>query len=171
MIKPVNGKEPGFGNDCYIAENATVVGDVTMGNHCSIWFNAVVRRDVHYIKMGDRVNVQDGAVIHGTYMKFPTIIGNNVSIGHNAIVHGCTIEDNVLIGMGSIVMDGAVVESNCIIAAGAVVTQGTRVPEGSIFGGLPAKKIRDTPEELKSGEIDRIANAYVTYAGWFRDEG
>jgi carbonic anhydrase/acetyltransferase-like protein (isoleucine patch superfamily) len=170
MIKPVNGKEPHFGNDCFIAENATVVGDVTVGDQCSIWFNAVVRGDVNYIRMGDKVNVQDGAVIHGTYLKSPTVIGNNVSIGHNAIVHGCTIEDNVLIGMGSIVMDGAVVESYCIIAAGAVVTQGTRVPEGSIFAGTPAKKISDIPEALKTGEIDRIANAYVTYSGWFKDE-
>jgi len=169
MIKTVNGKSPRFGADCYIAENATVVGDVVMGDQCSIWFNAVVRADVHYIKMGDRVNVQDGAVIHGTYRKSPVNIGNNVSIGHNAIVHGCTIKDNVLIGMGSIVMDGAVVESNSIIAAGAVVTQGTRVPEGSIFAGMPARKVKDTPPELKEGEIDRIALAYVKYSGWFKE--
>lgn len=169
MIKTVNGKSPRFGADCYIAENATVVGDVVMGDQCSIWFNAVVRADVHYIKMGDRVNVQDGAVIHGTYQKSPVNIGNNVSIGHNAIVHGCTIKDNVLIGMGSIVMDGAVVESNSIIAAGAVVTQGTRVPEGSIFAGMPARKVKDTPPELKEGEIDRIALAYVKYSGWFKE--
>jgi carbonic anhydrase/acetyltransferase-like protein (isoleucine patch superfamily) len=169
MIKAVNGKSPQFGKDCYIAENATIVGEVSMGDQCSIWFNAVVRGDVHYIKMGNKVNVQDGAVIHGTYQKSPTNIGNNVSIGHNAIVHGCTIKDNVLIGMGSIVMDGAVVESNSIIAAGAVVTQGTRVPEGSIFAGMPARKIKDTPMELQEGEIDRIANAYVTYSGWFKE--
>lgn len=158
-----------MGKDCFVAENATIVGDVVMGDQCSIWFNAVVRGDVHYIRMGNKVNVQDGAVIHGTYQKAPVNIGNNVSIGHNALVHGCTIEDNVLIGMGSIVMDGAVVESNCIIAAGAVVTQGTRVPEGSIFAGMPARKVKDTPEALKSGEIDRIADAYVTYAGWYRE--
>ncbi len=169
MIKSVNGKSPQMGADCYIAENATIVGDVTMGDQCSIWFNAVVRGDVHYIRMGNKVNVQDGAVIHGTYQKAPTNIGNNVSIGHNAIVHGCTIKDHVLIGMGAIVMDGAVVESHSIIGAGAVVTQGTHVPGGSIFAGTPAKKIRDTPEELKSGEIDRIANAYVKYAGWFKE--
>ena len=169
MIKSVNGKTPQMGKDCYVAENATIVGDVSMGDQCSIWFNAVVRGDVHYIRMGDKVNVQDGAVIHGTYQKSPTNIGNNVSIGHNAIVHGCTIHDNVLIGMGSIVMDGAVVESNCIIAAGAVVTQGTRVPEGSIFAGMPARKVKDTPEDLKKGEIDRIADAYVKYSGWFKD--
>lgn len=158
-----------MGNDCYVAENATIVGDVIMGDQCSIWFNAVIRGDVHYIRMGNKVNVQDGAVIHATYRKSPTNIGNNVSIGHNAIVHGCTIKDNVLIGMGSIVMDDAVVESHCIIAAGAVVTQGTRVPEGSIFGGMPARKLKDTPEDLKTGEIDRIANAYVKYSGWFKD--
>ena len=140
-----------------------------MGNQCSVWFSAVIRGDVNYIRMGDKVNVQDGAVIHGTYQKSATVIGNNVSIGHNAIVHGCTIKDNVLIGMGSIVMDDAVVESNCIIAAGAVVTRGTRVPEGSIFAGAPAKKIKDTPAELKEGEINRIANAYVTYSGWFKE--
>lgn len=169
MIKAVNGKSPKMGADCYVAENATIVGDVEMGDQCSIWFNAVVRGDVHYIKMGNKVNVQDGAVIHGTYMKSPTNIGNNVSIGHNAIVHGCTIKDNVLVGMGSIVMDGAVVESNSIIAAGAVVTQGTLVPEGSIFAGMPARKVKDTPEDLKKGEIDRIANAYVKYSGWFKE--
>lgn len=169
MIKTVNGQSPRFGEDCYIAENATIVGDVVMGDQCSIWFNAVVRADVHYIRMGDRVNVQDGAVIHGTYQKSPVNIGNNVSIGHNAIVHGCTIRDNVLIGMGSIIMDGAVVESNSIIAAGAVVTQGTIVPEGSIFAGMPARKVKDTPVELKEGEIDRIAVAYVKYSAWFKE--
>lgn len=169
MIKAVLGKSPQMGNDCYVAENATIIGDVTMGKQCSVWFNAVIRGDVNYIRMGDKVNVQDGAVIHGTYKKSATTIGNNVSIGHNAIVHGCTIRDNVLIGMGSIVMDDALVESNCIIAAGAVVTRGTRVPEGTIYAGAPAKKIKDIPEDLKAGEIDRIANAYVTYSGWFKE--
>jgi len=167
MIRSVNGKSPQLGQGCFVAENATLVGDVTMGDQCSIWFNAVLRGDVHYIRMGDKVNVQDGVVIHGTYRKSPTNIGNNVSIGHNAIVHGCTIEDNVLIGMGSIVMDGAVVESDSIIAAGAVVTPGTRVPAGSIYGGMPARKLKDTPEALKTGEINRIAEAYVMYAGWY----
>ncbi len=167
MIRSVNGKTPQLGQGCFVAENATLVGDVTMGDQCSIWFNAVLRGDVHYIRMGNKVNVQDGVVIHGTYRKSPTNIGNNVSIGHNAIVHGCTIEDNVLIGMGSIVMDGAVVESDSIIAAGAVVTPGTRVPAGSIYGGMPARKLKDTPEALKTGEINRIAEAYVMYAGWY----
>ena len=169
MIKSVNGKSPQIGEDCYIAENATIVGDVSMGAQCSIWFNAVLRGDVHYIKMGNKVNVQDGAVIHCTYLKSPTIIGNNVSIGHNAIVHGCTIHDNVLIGMGSIVMDDCVVESNSIIAAGAVVTKGTRVPSGTVFAGMPAKKIKDISTELSVGEVERIANAYVKYSGWFKE--
>lgn len=169
MIKSVNGNTPQIGNDCYIAENATIVGEVSMGDQCSVWFNAVIRGDVHYIKMGDRVNVQDGAVIHCTYRKSPTEIGNNVSIGHNAIVHGCTIHDNVLVGMGSIVMDDCIVESNSIIAAGAVVTKGTRVSSGSVFAGMPAKKIKDIDSGLSSGEIDRIAENYVMYSGWFKN--
>ena len=168
IIKPVNGKSPQIPDDCYIAENATIVGEVTMGSQCSVWFNAVIRGDVHYIKMGNKVNVQDGAVIHATYQKSPTTIGNNVSIGHNAIVHGCTIQDNVLIGMGSIVMDDCVIESNSIIAAGAVVTQKTRVEAGSIYAGVPAKKVKDVSKELISDEINRIANNYVKYSGWFK---
>ncbi len=168
IIKKLNGKEPQFGNDCFIAENAVLVGDVVMGNQCSIWYNAVLRGDVHYIKLGNKVNVQDGAVVHCTYQKSPTTIGNNVSIGHNAIVHGCTIHDNVLVGMGSIIMDDCVVESNSIIAAGAVVTKGTRVESGCIYAGTPAKKIKDISQELISGEIDRIADNYVKYAGWYK---
>ncbi|MEO6347705.1 MAG: gamma carbonic anhydrase family protein [Aquaticitalea sp.] len=170
IIKSVNGKHPQIPNDCYIAENATIVGDVVMGSECSVWFNAVIRGDVHYIKIGNKVNVQDGAVIHATYQKSPTTIGNNVSIGHNAIVHGCTIHDNVLIGMGSIVMDNCVVESNSIIAAGAVVTQNTRVEAGSIYAGVPAKKVKDISQDLISGEIDRIANNYVKYSSWFKED-
>ncbi|WP_373073046.1 gamma carbonic anhydrase family protein [Zeaxanthinibacter enoshimensis] len=170
MIKPVRGISPQIGEDCYIAENATIVGEVVMGRQCSVWFNAVIRGDVHYIRMGDKVNVQDGAVIHATYKKSPTNIGNNVSIGHNAIVHGCTVKDNVLIGMGSIVMDDCVVESHSIIAAGAVVPPGTHVPEGSIFAGVPARKIKEVSPELRTGEIDRIADAYVMYSGWFKEE-
>lgn len=168
IIKPVNGKHPQIPDDCYIAENATIVGDVIMGSECSVWFNAVIRGDVHYIKIGNKVNIQDGAVIHATYQKSPTTIGNNVSIGHNAIVHGCTIHDNVLIGMGSIVMDNCIVESNSIIAAGAVVTQNTRVEAGSIYAGVPAKKVKDISQELISGEIDRISNNYVKYSSWFK---
>lgn len=169
LIKPVNGKSPVFGEDCYIAENATIVGDVVTGDNCSIWYNAVLRGDVHYIKLGNKVNVQDGAVIHCTYKKYPTNIGNNVSIGHNAIVHGCTIHDNVLIGMGAIVMDNCIVESNTIIAAGSVVTQNTHIESGTIYAGIPAKKIKDISEELTSGEINRIADNYVMYSSWFKE--
>ena len=168
IILPVNSIHPSFGEDNFIAPNATIVGDVTTGNQCSFWFNAVARGDVNYIKMGNKVNVQDNAVIHGTFEKNPTNIGNNVSIGHNAIVHGCTIHDNVLIGMGAIVMDRCVVGSNSIVAAGAVVLEGTIIPEGSIFGGVPAKKIKDiSPEKIKN-EIERIANNYITYSSWFK---
>lgn len=169
IIKPVNGKYPQIPEDCFIAENATIVGEVSMGTDCSVWYNAVIRGDVHFIKMGNKVNVQDGAVIHATYQKSPTTIGNNVSIGHNAIVHGCTIHDNVLVGMGSIIMDDCVVESNSIIAAGAVVTKNTHVESGSIYAGVPAKKVKDISEELISGEIDRIANNYVKYSSWFKE--
>jgi carbonic anhydrase/acetyltransferase-like protein (isoleucine patch superfamily) len=168
LIKPVNGISPTFGEDCYLADNATVVGDVQMGDQCSVWFNTVIRGDVHYIKIGNKVNVQDNATIHATYQKHPTNIGNNVSIGHNAIVHGCTIKDNVLIGMGAIVMDGCIVESNSLIAAGAVVLEGTHVESGSVYAGVPAKKVKEITPELLQGQIDRIANAYVKYSGWFK---
>jgi len=169
IIKPVKGKHPRISEDCYIAENATIVGEVSIGTQCSVWFNAVIRGDVHYIKIGNKVNIQDGAVIHATYKKSPTTIGNNVSIGHNAIVHGCTIHDNVLIGMGSIVMDDCVIESNSIIAAGAIVTKNTRVESGSIYAGIPAKKIKNISQEMISGEIDRIANSYINYSSWFKE--
>ncbi len=169
IIKAVNGKAPQMGDNCFVAENATIVGDVILGDECSVWFNAVIRGDVNFIKMGNRVNIQDGAVIHCTYQKYPTNIGDNVSIGHNAIVHGCTIHDNVLIGMGAIVMDNCVVESNSIIAAGAVVTQNTHVESGCIYAGVPAKKVKDISQELISGEIDRIAANYVMYSGWFKE--
>jgi len=170
IIKTVNGKEPKIPSDCYVAENATIVGDVTLGENCSVWFNAVLRGDVHYIKIGNKVNIQDGAIIHCTYQKHPTIIGNNVSIGHNAIVHGCTIHDNVLIGMGAIVMDNCVVESNSIVAAGAVVTQNTVIESGSIYAGVPAKKVKSIDASEFAGEIDRISNNYVLYSSWFKDE-
>ncbi len=169
LIKEVNGVTPEFGENCYLAENATITGDVKMGDDCSVWFNAVVRGDVHYIKMGNKVNVQDGAIVHCTYKKSPTNIGNNVSIGHNAIVHGCTIKDNVLIGMGAIVMDDVVVESNTIIAAGAVVLQGTKVEGGCVYAGIPAKKVKEVGKELLEGEINRIADSYVMYGGWYKD--
>ena len=169
LIKTILNHTPTYGENCFFADNATLIGDVVMGNSCSVWFQAVVRGDVNRIVIGDNVNIQDGAVIHATYKTAPTTIGNNVSIGHNSIVHGCTIYDNVLVGMGAIVMDDAVVESNSIIAAGAVVTKNTIVPSGTVFGGLPAKKIRDTSPELISREIARIAKNYSLYASWFKD--
>jgi carbonic anhydrase/acetyltransferase-like protein (isoleucine patch superfamily) len=169
LIKEVRGKSPVIPSDCYVAENATIIGDVTFGSECSVWFNAVVRGDVHYIKTGNKVNIQDGAVIHCTYKKHPTEIGNNVSIGHNAIVHGCTLHDNVLVGMGAIIMDACVVESNCIIAAGAVVTQGTRVESGTIYAGVPAKKVKDINASDFAGEIARISNNYVMYSSWLKE--
>jgi carbonic anhydrase/acetyltransferase-like protein (isoleucine patch superfamily) len=168
LIKPVKDKQPMWGADCHFAENATIVGDVQMGDNCSVWFNAVIRGDVHYIKLGNKVNVQDGAVIHCTYLKAPTVIGNNVSIGHNAIVHGCTIHDNVLVGMGAIVMDGVIIESNSLIAAGAVVLEGTHVKSGSVMAGVPAKKVKEVSKELFEGEISRIADNYILYSSWFQ---
>ena len=170
LLLPVEGVAPKFGKNCFLAPNATVVGDVIMGDECSVWFNAVVRGDVNSIRLGNKVNVQDGAVLHATYQKTKTIVGNNVSIGHNAIVHGCTIHDDVLIGMGAIVMDNAVVHSNSIIAAGAVVLEGTIVQAGSIFAGVPAKKVKDISEEMIKGEINRIANNYIKYAEWFKEQ-
>ncbi len=169
LIKPVNGIEPKFGSNCYLAENATVVGDVVMGDECSVWFNAVVRGDVNYIRMGNRVNVQDGAIIHCTYKKAATTIGNNVSIGHNALVHGCTVKDNVLIGMGAIVMDNVVVEENTIIAAGAVVLENTHVEGGCIYAGVPAKKVKTLNAQQTATLIEGIAKNYVMYSGWFKD--
>jgi carbonic anhydrase/acetyltransferase-like protein (isoleucine patch superfamily) len=168
LILPVRNIHPQFGQRCFIAENATIVGEVIIGDECSVWFNAVIRGDVHFIHMGNRVNVQDGAVIHCTYQKSPTTIGNNVSIGHNALVHGCTVHDNVLVGMGSIVMDGCVIEQNSIIAAGAVVLEGTHVKSGSIYAGVPARRVKDVSPELVEGEIERIAKNYVMYASWFK---
>lgn len=168
VILPVKGILPTQGENCFLAPNCTIVGDVVMGDDCSIWFNAVVRGDVNSIRIGNQVNVQDGAVIHCTFEKTKTIIGNNVSIGHNALVHGCTVEDNVLIGMGAIVMDNAVIGTNSIIAAGAVVLENTIVPPGTIFGGVPAKKLKEISEELVSGQINRIADNYVKYSEWFK---
>jgi carbonic anhydrase/acetyltransferase-like protein (isoleucine patch superfamily) len=170
LIKSVRGFTPKMGINCFMAETATVIGNVEMGDDCSVWFNAVVRGDVHFIKMGNKVNVQDNAVIHCTYEKSPTTIGNNVSIGHNAIVHGCTVKDNVLIGMGAIVMDDVVIEPNSIVAAGAVVLQGTHIESGSIYAGIPAKKVKEVSKELFEGEINRIANNYIKYASWFKEE-
>ena len=168
IIKTLNGKTPQIPEDCYLAENVTIIGDVSFGNECSVWFNAVLRGDVHFIKIGNRVNVQDGAVVHCTYQKHPTIIGNNVSIGHNAIVHGCTINDNVLIGMGAIVMDGCVINSNSIIAAGSVITQNTIVESGCIYAGIPAKKVKEINQSDFAGEIERISKNYVMYSSWYK---
>jgi carbonic anhydrase/acetyltransferase-like protein (isoleucine patch superfamily) len=170
LVKECRGFTPQFGEDCYLAENATVVGDVVMGTECSVWFNAVIRGDVNSIRMGNRVNVQDGAVIHCTYEKTKVNLGNHVSIGHNALVHGCTVEDNVLIGMGSIVMDDCYIEANSIIAAGAVLLEGTRVESWSIYAGVPAKKVKTLSPELFAGEVQRISNNYVMYSGWFKDK-
>jgi carbonic anhydrase/acetyltransferase-like protein (isoleucine patch superfamily) len=170
IIKEVRGKFPQIPEDCYVAENATIVGDVHIGKQCSVWFNAVIRGDVNTITIGNKVNIQDGAVIHCTYEKHATVIGNNVSIGHNAIVHGCVVEDNVLIGMGAIVMDNCVIESNSIIAAGAVITQNTRVESGSIYAGVPAKKVKDIDKSNFRTEIERISNNYVMYSSWFTNE-
>ena len=170
LIKSVNGISPSIPTDCYVAENATIVGDVTFGASCSVWFNAVIRGDVNSIRIGNKVNIQDGAVIHCTYQKHPTIIGNNVSIGHNAIVHGCVIHDNVLIGMGAIVMDNCVIESNSIVAAGAVITQNTVVSSGTIMAGVPAKKVKDIDQSNFAGEIGRISDNYVMYASWFKED-
>ena len=169
LILPVNNKIPEIGFGGFIAPNATIVGDVIMGTECSVWFNAVIRGDVNYIRIGNKVNVQDGAVIHCTYQKNATNIGNNVSIGHNAIVHGCAVHDNVLIGMGAIVMDRCIVHSNTIVAAGAVLLEGTVAEPGSIYAGVPAKKVKDISEEKINGEINRIANNYTTYAMWFEN--
>jgi carbonic anhydrase/acetyltransferase-like protein (isoleucine patch superfamily) len=168
VILPVKGIHPVIPEDCFIAPNATIVGEVIMGNECSIWFNAVVRGDVNSITMGNRVNVQDGAVLHCTYEKTKVVIGNNVSIGHNALVHGCTIGDNVLIGMGSIVMDNVIIGANSLIAAGAVVLENTIIESGSLYAGVPAKKIKDLSPELFEGEVMRIANNYTMYSSWFR---
>ena len=169
LLKSVLGHTPQYGTNCFFAENATLIGDIIIGDFCSVWFQAVVRGDVHRIRIGNHVNIQDGAVIHATYKTSPTTIGNNVSVGHNAIIHGCTIHDNVLVGMGAIIMDNAVVESNSIIAAGAVVSKNTVIPAGSVFAGVPAKKIKDTSPELVSGEIERIAKNYSLYASWYED--
>lgn len=170
IIKEVNGKFPQIPEDCFVAENATIVGDVKFGAACSVWFNAVIRGDVNFIIFGNKVNIQDGAVVHCTYQKHPTVVGNNVSIGHNAIVHGCTIHDNVLIGMGAIVMDNCVIHSNSIIGAGSVVTQNTVVESGSIYAGIPARKVKDLDQSNFEGEIERISNNYVMYSSWFKED-
>ncbi|MFP4064196.1 MAG: gamma carbonic anhydrase family protein [Bacteroidales bacterium] len=170
LIKSIRGFYPRFGENCYLADNATIIGDVVAGNNCSIWFNAVVRGDVHYIRIGNNVNIQDGAIVHCTYETAPTNIGNNVSVAHRAIVHGCTINDNVLIGMNAVVMDNAVIGSNSIIAAGAVVLENTLVEPGSVYAGIPAKKVKDISQELTHNLLERISEKYIKYSGWYREE-
>lgn len=168
IIKKISDKTPLWGKDCFLAENSVLVGDVILGDECSVWFGAVIRGDVNFIKIGNRVNIQDHAIIHCTYNKYSTTIGDNVSLGHRAIVHGCTIKSQVLVGMGSIVMDDVLVESNSIIAAGAVVTQGKHIKSGEIWAGVPAKKIGEVSTELKDNEINRIAANYVEYSSWYK---
>ena len=168
LLKSVRGYTPSHGSNCFFAENATLIGDVILGDEVSVWYHAVVRGDVNSIRIGNKVNIQDGVVIHATYEIAATHIGNNVSIGHNAIVHGCTLHDNVLVGMGSIVMDHCEIGSNSIIAAGAVVTQNTIVPPGSIYAGVPARKIKEIDPDLQQNEIQRIAKNYILYASWFK---
>jgi carbonic anhydrase/acetyltransferase-like protein (isoleucine patch superfamily) len=169
LIKTLNEKTPKFGDNCFLAETAAIIGDVEIGDNCSIWYGAVLRGDVHYIKIGNNTNIQDNVVVHATYKKSATNIGNNVTVAHGAIVHGCTIHDNVMIGMNAVVLDDAVVESNTIIAAGSVVTKGTIVESGCVYAGIPAKKIKEISKELLEGEIIRIATAYETYAGWYKE--
>ncbi len=169
VIKEVRGFKPSFGDNVFLADTAVVIGEVSMGNNCTVWFNAVVRGDVNSITIGDNTNIQDGAIIHGTYQQAKTVIGNNVSIAHNAIVHGCTVHDNVLIGMGAIVMDNAVIGSHSVIAAGAVVLAGTQVEEGSVYAGMPAKKIKEIGDEMRA-VIQRTAKNYPMYAEWFKEE-
>lgn len=169
LIKELLSKKPLIGTNTFLAETAVVIGDVEIGEECSIWYNAVLRGDVNAIRIGNRVNIQDNVTMHCTYQKFATQLGNNVSIGHNAIIHGCEIQDNVLIGMGAIVMDGCIVESNAIVAAGAVVTKGTHIKKGELWAGVPAKKTKDVPEELQENEIQRIANNYLEYASWYQE--
>ncbi|MBK8143649.1 MAG: gamma carbonic anhydrase family protein [Bacteroidetes bacterium] len=168
IILPIKGLAPTIPDSCFVAPNATIVGDVVMGEDCSVWFNAVIRGDVNSIRIGNKVNIQDGACVHCTYEKTKTIIGNNVSIGHHALVHGCTVEDNVLIGMGAIVMDNAYIGANTIIAAGAVILENTICESGSIYAGVPAKKVKDISQELIHNEINRIANNYSMYSSWFK---
>ena len=166
LILPVKDKFPKWGASNFIAENATIVGDVVMGDHCSVWFNAVIRGDVNAIRIGNETNIQDGAVIHATYLKASTQIGNRVSVGHNAIVHGCTIKDHVLIGMGAIIMDHAIVEPYCIIAAGSVVLENMICETGFLYAGTPAKKIKPVTEEQRA-LLNQLPDNYIMYSGWF----
>ncbi|EOR95326.1 carbonic anhydrase, family 3 [Arcticibacter svalbardensis MN12-7] len=165
LIVPVKGIIPKFGKDCFLAPNSTIVGDVVLGNNCSVWYNAVIRGDVNAIRAGYNVNIQDGAVIHCTYLKAATYIGNNVSIGHNALVHGCTLEDNILVGMGAIVMDNVVVQSFTIIAAGSVVLENTICESGYIYAGVPAKKVKAITDEQRE-MLKQLPLNYIMYSKW-----
>lgn len=169
LIKTLRGITPKIGDNCFLAETAAIIGEVEIGDNCSIWYSAVLRGDVHYIKVGNNTNIQDNATVHATYKKSPTNIGSNVTIAHGAIIHGCTIKDNVMIGMNAVVLDDAVVESNSIVAAGSVITKGTVVESGSVYAGVPAKKIKEVGSDLLEGEINRIANAYGKYASWYKE--
>ena len=168
LIKSVRGFSPEIGANCFLADNATIVGDVKIGSDCSFWFNSVIRGDVNSIVIGNKVNIQDGSVLHCLYEKSTIHIGNNVSIGHNVIIHGATIKDNVLIGMGAIIMDHAVIGENSIIAAGALVLNGTIVEPGSIYGGVPAQRIKSVEQEQTKEMIEKIANNYLMYAKWYK---
>lgn len=168
LIKELNGIRPKIGQNCFLAETATLIGDVEIGSDCSLWYGAVLRGDVHYIKVGNQTNIQDNVVVHATYKKSPTNIGNNVTIAHGAIIHGCTLEDDVMIGMNAVILDDAVVERNSIVAAGSVVTRGTIVKSGSVYAGVPAKKVKEISPELLHGEVNRIAKAYGMYASWYK---
>ncbi|WP_375438233.1 gamma carbonic anhydrase family protein [uncultured Hymenobacter sp.] len=167
LILPVHGVLPQLGSNCYVADNATIIGDVVLGQDCTVWFNAVIRGDVHRIRIGNQTNIQDGAVLHCTYQKAPLTIGSRVSIGHKAIVHGCTIEDEVLIGMGAIVMDHAVVSTGCIVAAGAVVLENTQCEPGYLYAGIPARRIKPVTDEQRAN-LKRTADNYVLYASWLK---
>ncbi len=169
LILPVRGKVPNIASDVFLAPNATVVGEVELGERCSVWFNAVIRGDVNAIRIGHDTNIQDNAVIHCTYLTAPTHIGNYVSIGHSAMVHGCTVHDRVLIGMGAIVMDHAVIEPYCIIGAGSVVLERTVCESGFLYAGSPAKKIKALSDEQRA-LLDRLPGNYVMYSGWFTEQ-
>lgn len=169
LIKEVRGFTPQIGEDTYLAENATIIGDVIMGSQCSIWFNAVIRGDVNSVRIGNRVNIQDGAVLHTLYQKSTVEIGNDVSVGHNAIIHGAKIEDYALIGMGAIILDHAVVGAGAIIAAGSVVLSGTQVEPGSIYAGVPAKFVKKVDTEQAQEMNQKIANNYLMYSSWFKE--
>lgn len=168
IIKEVRGYTPKVGNNCFLAETAAIIGDVTIGDNCSVWYGTVLRGDVNSITIGNNVNIQDGAVVHTLYRRSKTIIGNNVSIGHNATVHGATIEENSLIGMGATILDNAIVESGAIVAANALVTSGMRVESGWIYAGVPAKKIKEVSKEQQKDIVERIANDYIMYASWYK---